>query len=47
MEHLEIKDGIIAPDFKLTGSDDRLHTLKDFEGRRIILYFYPKDSTQG
>jgi peroxiredoxin Q/BCP len=44
MAHLEGKP---APDFKLAGSDGKTHTLKDFAGKTVVLYFYPKDSTPG
>ena len=36
-----------APDFSLTGSDGATHTLADYEGKWIVLYFYPKDDTPG
>ena len=36
-----------APDFKLIGGDDNEYTLEDFKGKKIVLYFYPKDSTAG
>ena len=36
-----------APDFSLTGSDGAMHTLADYEGKWIVLYFYPKDDTPG
>jgi peroxiredoxin Q/BCP len=44
MAHLEGKP---APDFKLAGSDGKTHTLKDFAGKTVVLYFYPKDNTPG
>jgi len=44
MAHLEGKS---APDFKLAGSDGKTYTLKDFAGKTVVLYFYPKDSTPG
>jgi peroxiredoxin Q/BCP len=44
MAHLEGKQ---APDFKLAGSDGKIHALKDYAGRIVILYFYPKDNTPG
>jgi len=44
MAHLEGKP---APDFKLAGSDGKTHTLKDFAGKTVVLYFYPKDDTPG
>jgi peroxiredoxin Q/BCP len=36
-----------APDFDLEGSDGRRHRLKDYSGKTVILYFYPKDDTPG
>jgi thioredoxin-dependent peroxiredoxin len=40
-------DGDIAPDFALPGVDGRPVRLKDFAGRKLVLYFYPKDDTSG
>lgn len=34
-------------DIKLIGSDKSEHTLRDFFGKKVILYFYPKDNTPG
>lgn len=39
--------GKLAPDFTLMGSDGKEHKLSDFRGKKIILYFYPKDNTPG
>jgi peroxiredoxin Q/BCP len=36
-----------APDFSLQGSDGKTHTLKDYAGRTLVVYFYPKDNTPG
>lgn len=36
-----------APSFKLEGDDGKTHTLKEFSGKILILYFYPKDNTPG
>lgn len=36
-----------APDFSLMGSDGKRHSLKDFAGKYLVLYFYPKDNTPG
>jgi peroxiredoxin Q/BCP len=36
-----------APDFDLEGSDNKHHRLQDFAGKKIVLYFYPKDNTPG
>lgn len=43
----ELKIGDIAPDFTLpTDSGDTL-TLSSFKGKKVVLYFYPKDDTPG
>ncbi|MGL5150166.1 MAG: thioredoxin-dependent thiol peroxidase [Clostridium sp.] len=42
-----IKIGELVPDFTLPGSDGINHSLSDFKGKNIILYFYPKDNTPG
>jgi len=39
--------GDIAPDFELADQDGRPVKLSDFRGRKVILYFYPKDDTSG
>ncbi len=39
--------GSKAPDFHLQGSDGKRHSLKEFAGRYVVLYFYPKDDTPG
>ena len=36
-----------APDFSLMSSDGKTISLKDFRGKKIVLYFYPKDDTPG
>jgi len=36
-----------APNFSLMGSDNNTHSIDDFLGKNIVLYFYPKDNTQG
>jgi peroxiredoxin Q/BCP len=43
----ELKERIKAPDFKLMGSDDKEHSLSDYLGKKVIVYFYPKDNTPG
>lgn len=39
--------GTKAPSFSLPDQNGRLHTLEEYQGKKIILYFYPKDSTPG
>ncbi|MGD9909917.1 MAG: peroxiredoxin [Candidatus Izemoplasmatales bacterium] len=34
-------------DIELMGSDQVLHRLRDFKGKKVVLYFYPKDNTSG
>ena len=42
-----LKIGDKAPEFCLKDSSDKNVSLKDFKGRRVIIYFYPKDNTPG
>ncbi len=44
---MAIKEGQNASDFCLDGSDGRQHRLADYAGKKLIIYFYPKDSTPG
>jgi peroxiredoxin Q/BCP len=44
---MELKIGDKAPDFKAKDQDGNEIKLSDFTGKKIILYFYPKDSTPG
>ena len=39
--------GIKAPDFSLPDENGVNHKLSDYLGKRVILYFYPKDNTPG
>lgn len=39
--------GTKAPDFTLPDQNGKMHSLKDYRGKKIILYFYPKDNTSG
>jgi peroxiredoxin Q/BCP len=39
--------GMAAPEFELPSTLGRKVTLKEFRGKRVILYFYPKDDTPG
>ena len=42
-----LKIGDKAPDFSLSDKDGRTVTLSELFGKRIVLYFYPKDNTPG
>lgn len=42
-----LKEGMKAPDFSLLSNDEKKVSLKDFKGKRVVLYFYPKDDTPG
>jgi peroxiredoxin Q/BCP len=40
-------EGRKAPHFEVAGSDGKKHFLKDYAGKTLVLYFYPKDNTPG
>lgn len=42
-----VSEGEEAPDFTLPADDGRKVSLKDYRGKRVVLYFYPKDGTPG
>jgi thioredoxin-dependent peroxiredoxin len=42
-----IKTGDKAPAFSLPSTDGSVVSLKDFRGKKVVLYFYPKDDTPG
>lgn len=37
----------VVPDFTLMGSDNQEHKLSQYRGKKVILYFYPRDNTPG
>ena len=39
--------GTKAPAFSLTDQNGDIHTLEEYRGKKVVLYFYPKDSTSG
>lgn len=39
--------GIKAPDFELPDQNGDMHKLSEYLGKKVILYFYPKDNTSG
>jgi peroxiredoxin Q/BCP len=43
----DLKTGDIAPDFETVDDSGRKVRLSDFRGRKVVLYFYPKDDTPG
>lgn len=42
-----IKENIKALDFELRDSDNNIVKLSDYIGKKVVLYFYPKDNTSG
>ena len=42
-----LEAGMKAPDFTLTDKNGKAVSLSDFTGKKIVLYFYPKDNTPG
>jgi peroxiredoxin Q/BCP len=43
----ELKAGDVAPDFETVDDEGRKVKLSDFRGKKVVLYFYPKDDTPG
>ena len=39
--------GTKAPAFELPDENGDIHTLEEYKGKKLVLYFYPKDNTQG
>ena len=42
-----MEKGDMAPAFTLPDKDGKMVSLSDFAGRKVVLYFYPKDNTPG
>ncbi|MBQ1809879.1 MAG: peroxiredoxin [Erysipelotrichaceae bacterium] len=42
-----LETGIMAPEFTLPDQNGKVHSLSDYRGKKVILYFYPKDNTSG
>jgi len=40
-------EGKQAPPFTLAGSDGKSHSLQEYAGKTVVIYFYPKDNTPG
>ena len=43
----KVKIGQPVPDMELHATDDQIYRLSDLQGKTVVLYFYPKDSTPG
>ena len=44
---MALEPGDKAPDFKVNDQDGNPVSLSDFKGKKVVLYFYPKDNTPG
>ena len=44
---VELKEGDMAPNFSLVGSDGKTHKLADYKGRAVVLAWFPKAFTGG
>lgn len=42
-----LKEGDKAPDFRAINENEQVVSISDFQGKKVILYFYPKDMTPG
>lgn len=42
-----LNEGDTAPDFELKDTDGNIMRLSDFRGKKVVMYFYPKDDTPG
>ncbi len=42
-----LETGIMAPSFSLPDQNGEMHTLEEYRGRKVILYFYSRDNTPG
>ena len=42
-----LETGTKAPEFNLPDQNGQMHSLSDYKGQKVILYFYPKDNTSG
>ncbi len=44
---MNLQIGDEAPDFAIPDQDGIVHKLSDYQGRKLVIYFYPKDDTPG
>ena len=47
MAAVSLEAGSPAPDFSLPDKDGKAHSLSDYRGQKVIVYFYPAASTPG
>ena len=47
MHGITLKEGQAAPKFKLPDDEGNVVSLSDLKGKKVVLYFYPKDDTSG
>ena len=45
--NITLKEGAKAPDFNASANGGGKVSLKDFKGKHVVLFFYPKDDTPG
>ena len=43
---MELKQGDKAPAIEAADQNGQMHQLKDYKGKKVVLYFYPKDNTE-
>ncbi len=44
---MAIREGSAAPSFSLPDQNEKIHSLADYKGKYVIVYFYPRDNTPG
>ena len=44
---MALSENVLAPDFSLPNQDEKNESLSDYRGKKVVLYFYPKDDTKG
>jgi|TARA_B110000046_G_scaffold44758_1_gene49740 peroxiredoxin Q/BCP len=44
---ITLKIGDVAPEFSAINQDGKMINLKDYKGKKVVMYFYPKDNTPG
>lgn len=47
MKDTKLKVGDMAPEFTLLDQEGKIHSLKNYTGKKVLIYFYPKDDTPG